>query len=57
MAARQAGDFDSDYFEEVIRLCVHGFLHLLGYDDLIASAKNRMWQIQEKYIARFLAKD
>jgi rRNA maturation RNase YbeY len=57
IAARQAAEFDVDYYEEIIRLCIHGFLHLLGYDDMKIRVKNKMWQVQENYISRFLAKD
>lgn len=56
-AARQAAEYNVDYLEEIIRLCVHGFLHLLGFSDLNISDKKNMWQIQEKYISRFLEKE
>ncbi len=52
-AYRQAADFKVEYFEEVARLCVHGFLHLSGYDDQKASEKKKMWKIQEKYLSDF----
>lgn len=31
-ARRQAREFDTSDYEEVRRLLIHGFLHLLGYD-------------------------
>lgn len=31
-AMRQASEYGVNYYEEVRRLLVHGFLHLLGYD-------------------------
>lgn len=31
-AMRQAGEYGVTYYDEVRRLLVHGFLHLLGYD-------------------------
>ena len=52
-ACRQAADFNVEYFEEVARLCVHGFLHLLGYDDSKTSEKNKMWKLQERYLRDF----
>jgi probable rRNA maturation factor len=52
-AVRQAADFGVDYFEEVVRLCVHGLLHLLGYDDSKTSEKNKMWKAQERYLHDF----
>jgi probable rRNA maturation factor len=52
-ALRQAGDFKVDYFQEVARLCAHGFLHLSGYDDSGTPKKNEMWKIQERYLLNF----
>jgi len=52
-AGRQAADFNTEYFEEVARLCVHGFLHLLGYEDSKTSEKNKMWKLQERYLRDF----
>ena len=54
IAGRQAVLYGVAYLEEVTRLCLHGFLHLLGYDDLKADDKSRMWRIQENYLANFL---
>ena len=51
-ARRQSLDLQLDYREEIARLCVHGFLHLLGYDDLKVGDRKKMWQIQESYIDR-----
>lgn len=56
-AARQSKEYGVDYLEEVARLCVHGLLHLLGYNDLKTSEKKKMWRVQEKYISLFLTKD
>jgi len=53
LAAKQAGDYNVGYLEEVVRLCLHGLLHLLGYDDLTAKDKNKMWKLQESYINKF----
>lgn len=55
-AAQQAKKYAVGYVEEVARLCVHGTLHLLGYDDLKASAKKVMWQAQEDIIGSFFQK-
>ncbi|MCP4583509.1 MAG: rRNA maturation RNase YbeY [candidate division Zixibacteria bacterium] len=54
IAARQARDYKVDYLEEVVRLCLHGLLHLIGYDDLKTTDKNKMWKLQESYINKFL---
>ncbi len=55
-AANQAESYEVDYIEEVARLCVHGALHLIGYDDLRADSKKEMWQAQEKIIHEFFSK-
>ncbi len=50
IARRRVYDIGVDYFEEVTRLCLHGFLHLLGYDDKKARDKKEMWMVQENYL-------
>jgi len=54
IARRQAVDYGVSYLEEVARLCLHGFLHILGYDDMKTADKKNMWQIQEQYLAKYL---
>ena len=54
IARRQAADYGVAYLEEVTRLCLHGFLHLLGYDDIKTADKIEMWQVQEDYLTTYL---
>ena len=54
IARKQAADYGIPYHEEVTRLCLHGFLHLLGYNDLRIADRNKMWQVQENYLAKYL---
>jgi rRNA maturation RNase YbeY len=35
---------------ELMRLVVHGFLHLLGYSDHNESQRSKMWVQQEKWM-------
>jgi len=53
--ARAAPDHGS-LFEELVRLTVHGTLHVLGYDHPAGPARMRsaMWRRQEKYVRRLL---
>lgn len=44
-ALRQAAEAGHDPVTEVLLLCVHGFLHLLGYDHGDAAAEQEMWQL------------
>ena len=46
----------SSLFEELVRLTVHGTLHVLGYDHPEGPARVRsaMWRRQESYVRRLL---
>jgi probable rRNA maturation factor len=46
--------FGVDPEEEILRLAVHGVLHVLGYDDGDAAGRRRMTKVQEEIIQRFL---
>lgn len=53
VAARQARRFGVSLRQEVVRLLVHGTLHVLGYDHPEGDARTRspMWRRQERYVA------
>jgi rRNA maturation RNase YbeY len=38
------------YSEEVVRLIIHGFLHLLGYNDKLKHEKKKMFELQENLL-------
>jgi probable rRNA maturation factor len=42
--------------EELVRLAVHGTLHVLGHDhpEGVGRTRSRMWQVQERYVKRLL---
>lgn len=40
--------------QEIIRLGVHGALHLLGYTDYTPRARARMWSVQEPIVQRLV---
>ena len=44
--------------EEMVRLAVHGTLHVLGYDhpDGPGRTRSAMWRKQEQYVGRLLAR-
>jgi probable rRNA maturation factor len=45
-----AGIFGVKFKEELIRLIIHGFLHLLGYNDNKKQEKKKMFQLQENLL-------
>jgi len=55
-AILQARRFKTHWRSEVIRYLVHGVLHLLGHDDLIA-VKRRSMKREENRLVRLLKKD
>ena len=40
--------------EEILRLVIHGLLHVLGYRDDTVSSKRKMHRIQEQLVRRYL---
>ena len=52
--ARQAADHEVPHREEVLRVVVHGTLHLLGYDhpEDETRTESDMWRRQEALVAR-----
>ena len=54
VAARQARRHGVSRRQELIRLVVHGVLHVLGYDHPESDARVRsaMWRRQERYVER-----
>lgn len=51
---RQARRFHVSYREEMVRMFVHGILHLLGYDHIKKTDAAIMFPIQEAYVKKFV---
>jgi probable rRNA maturation factor len=49
-AARQARTWKVSTRNELVRLVVHGTLHLTGYDDRTARAAKRMKTVEDAYV-------
>lgn len=54
VAERQAREAGCSLAEELARLCVHGTLHVLGYDDGTTADRRKMFRHQERYLERSL---
>jgi probable rRNA maturation factor len=52
VAQDNARRFDDDPRRELVRLAVHGTLHLLGYRDHAARDRAKMWKRQESLVDR-----
>jgi len=53
VAERQAREAGCPLAEEIARLCVHGILHILGYEHDTAAGRRAMFRRQDRYVARF----
>jgi probable rRNA maturation factor len=55
-AAARAAENGVTLREELVRLAVHGTLHVLGYDHPAGPGRTRspMWRRQERYVRRLL---
>lgn len=51
IAARQAQEYQHSFYRELCFLCVHSFLHLLGFDHEIPKEAERMESLQEELLA------
>ncbi len=49
-ALEQAKEYKVSFTKEILRLSVHGALHLLGYADNTEKAKIEMRKLEDKYI-------
>ncbi len=55
-AQRQAAERAHSLEEETQFLCVHGALHLLGFDHMNAKDRRRMWKQQDQIVERLQAR-
>jgi len=50
VALAQAREFRTSWPEEVVRYCVHGLLHLRGYDDVRAADRRKMKREEDRIV-------
>lgn len=55
VAARQASEEGHETAEEIVRVALHGLLHVLGYDHDTAATRRRMLGRQERYLRMHFA--
>ena len=56
-AKSNAKAFNEPYQKELLRLVVHGMLHILGYTDYRKKEKKMMWKKQEKLVDKLWLKN
>ena len=49
-----AEKYDVELENEILRLVIHGFLHLVGYDDKNAKDKRKMKRLENKLVDKYL---
>lgn len=47
---RQADEYQTDYKTEIIRVVIHGLLHLAGYNDFNSEEKKEIRRLENQYI-------
>ena len=52
VAAREGAARDRSTGDELTLYCLHGLLHLIGYDDITPKKQARMWQAQRRLLAK-----
>jgi len=55
--SRNAVKYKTIFRNEIIRVIVHGVLHLIGYDDKNSESKERMREMEDFYLNRYETKD
>ena len=50
VAVAQAREFRTSWQEEIVRYCVHGLLHLRGYDDVRAADRRKMKREEDRVV-------
>lgn len=53
VAKDNAEHFDEPYEKEIARLIIHGGLHLIGYDDKSNVERQKMRELENKYLRNF----
>lgn len=53
VAKDNAEHFDEPYEKEIARLIIHGGLHLIGYDDKSNVERQKMRELEDKYLRNF----
>ncbi|TVQ69717.1 MAG: rRNA maturation RNase YbeY [Balneolaceae bacterium] len=51
---RQSEEIGVTFDTEVLRIVIHGLLHLVGYDDETEAQRNHMHSLENKYIRLYL---
>jgi probable rRNA maturation factor len=50
VALQQANEYKTSLTKELMRLSIHGTLHLIGYDDADAESRKKMTELEDLYL-------
>jgi rRNA maturation RNase YbeY len=55
-AQEQSNDYNITLENELVRLLVHGILHLFGYNDICQTDRKKMKRLEDQFVTEFFSR-